>query len=65
MNPDMSDLAIQREITERFAGKYAGMSLSEWRHMIENYTRMARLKAQDDINGGNENDYLMAAEPNY
>jgi type I restriction enzyme R subunit len=62
MDPDMSDMAIQRELTERFAGKYAGMSLNEWRHMVEDYTRCAREAIKNETIGDNNN-LLMAAEP--
>ena len=62
MDPNMSDMAIQRELTERFAGKYAGMSMNEWRHMIENYTVMVRYAIKNNDDNG-EKDYLMAAEP--
>jgi type I restriction enzyme R subunit len=62
MDPDMSDMAIQRELTERFAGKYAGMSLNEWRHMVEDYTRCAREAIKNETISDNNN-LLMAAEP--
>lgn len=62
MDPDMSDMAIQRELTDRFAGKYAGMSLNEWRHMVEDYTRCAREAIKNETIGDNNN-LLMAAEP--
>lgn len=63
MNPSMSDMAIQREVTERFAGKYAGMSLKEWQHMISDYSKWVRLAIENE-NSGDNNNYQMAAEPN-
>ena len=63
MNPNMNDMAIQREVTERFAGKYAGMSLKEWQHMIADYTKWVRLATENE-NSGDNNNYQMAAEPN-
>ena len=63
MNPNMNDMAIQREVTERFAGKYAGMSLKEWQHMISDYSKWVRLAIENE-NSGDNNNYQMAAEPN-
>lgn len=63
MNPNMNDMAIQREVTERFAGKYAGMSLKEWQHMIADYSKWVRLAIENEKSGNNSN-YQMAAEPN-
>ena len=39
---DISDMQIQRLVIERFGSKYAGMSLNDWRHLIEAYTPMVR-----------------------
>ena len=39
---DISDMQIQRLVIERFGSKYAGMSLNDWRHIIEDYTSMIR-----------------------
>ena len=42
MDGDISDMQIQRMVIERFGSKYAGMSLNDWRHIIEAYTLMVR-----------------------
>ena len=42
MDGDISDMQIQRMVIERFGSKYAGMSLNDWRHIIESYTSMVR-----------------------
>ena len=63
MNPNMNDMAIQREVTERFAGKYAGMSFKEWQHMIADYSKWVKLAIENE-NSGDNNNYQMAAEPN-
>jgi hypothetical protein len=47
----------------RFAGKYAGMSLKEWQHMIADYSKWVRLAIENE-NSGDNNNYQMAAEPN-
>lgn len=62
MDPNMSDMAIQREITERFATKYAGMSMNDWRHMIADYSSWVRAAIKNESIGENDG-YPMAAEP--
>ena len=62
MDPNMSDMAIQREITERFATKYAGMNMNDWRHMIADYSSWVRAAIKNESIGENDG-YLMAAEP--
>lgn len=42
MNDGISDFQIQRELTERFGEEYPGMTLNDWRHIIEDYTSMVR-----------------------
>ena len=42
MNNDISDMQIQKEVIDHFGDEYPGMSLNDWRHIIEDYTSMIR-----------------------
>ena len=42
MNNDVSDMQIQKEVIDHFGDEYPGMSLNDWRHIIEDYTSMIR-----------------------
>jgi type I restriction enzyme R subunit len=42
MNNDISDMQIQKEVIDHFGDEYPGMSLNDWRHIIEDYTSMVR-----------------------
>ena len=42
MNREVSDLEIQREVIEHYGERYPGMSLNDWRHIIEDYSSMIR-----------------------
>ena len=42
MNNDISDMEIQKEVINHFGDEYPGMSLNDWRHIIEDYTSMVR-----------------------
>ena len=66
MDPNIDDLAIQREVTERFADRYAPMTINDWRHIIEDYTPMVRetiIKNDSGIAKEIPINYDMAAEP--
>ena len=61
MDADISDGELQREVIETYGGRYAGMSLNDWRHIIEDYTSLVR----DAVNPKAKDismDYLKAAE---
>ena len=61
MDVEVSDMELQREVTELYGERYPGMTLNDWRHIIEAYTSMvreaARPKAKEIPLG-----YPMAAE---
>ena len=61
MDAEVSDMELQREVTELYGERYPGMTLNDWRHIIEAYTSMvreaARPKAKEIPLG-----YPMAAE---
>ena len=66
LDPNVSDMQIQKEVIDRFGEKYPDMSLNDWRHIIEDYTSMVR----EAINRGDCKNateiplhYDMAAEP--
>ena len=42
MNNDVSDMQIQKEVIDHFGDEYPGMSLNDWRHIIEEYTSIVR-----------------------
>ena len=47
MNREISDLSIQEKVIKRFGEKYGGMTLNDWRHIIEEYTPMIRANVKD------------------
>ena len=46
MNNDISDMEIQKEVIDHFGDEYPGMSLNDWRHIIEDYTSIVRIANQ-------------------
>ena len=46
MDNDISDMQIQKEVIDHFGDEYPGMSLNDWRHIIEDYTSMIRFANQ-------------------
>ncbi len=42
MDNDVSDMQIQKEVIDHFGDDYPGMSLNDWRHIIEDYTSIVR-----------------------
>lgn len=42
MDPDVSDLILQREVLGQYGERYPDMSLNDWRHVIADYTFMVR-----------------------
>ena len=42
LDDSTSDLQLQREVIEVFGERYPGMSVNDWRHIIEDYTPMIR-----------------------
>ena len=49
MDREMSDLSIQEEVIKKFGERYGGMTLNDWRHIIEDYTPMIRAKVKDFV----------------
>lgn len=68
MNREISDLSIQEEVIKKFGEKYGGMSLNDWRHIIEEYTPMVRANVKDPVSEEKAKtvpmNYPMAAEDN-
>ena len=66
MNREMSDLSIQEEVIKKFGERYGGMTLNDWRHIIEEYTPMIRANVKDVISEDDDKtiakNYPMAAE---
>lgn len=46
MDNNISDMELQREVIEKYGDRYGGMSLNDWRHIIEEYTPMVRTAAK-------------------
>jgi len=46
MDAEVSDMALQREVTELYGERYPDMTLNDWRHIIEVYTSMIREAAK-------------------
>ena len=46
MDNDISDMEIQKEVIDHFGDEYPGMSLNDWRHIIEDYTSIVRIANQ-------------------
>ena len=47
INQETSDASIQKEVLEVYGERYPDMSLNDWRHIIEDYTPMARKNIKD------------------
>jgi type I restriction enzyme R subunit len=47
MNREISDLSIQEEVIKKFGERYGGMTLNDWRHIIEDYTPMIRANVKN------------------
>ena len=69
MNHEMSDLSIQEEVIKKFGERYGGMTLNDWRHIIEDYTPMIRENAKEVFPEEKAKtipmNYPMAAESHY
>ena len=46
MDAEVSDMELQREVTELYGERYPDMTLNDWRHIIEEYTSMVREAAK-------------------
>ena len=42
MDANISDMVLQREVTELYGCRYPDMGINDWRHIIEAYTPMIR-----------------------
>ena len=42
LDDNTTDLQLQREVIEIFGDRYPGMTMNDWRHIIEDYTPMVR-----------------------
>ena len=40
MDSNISDMVLQREVTELYGCRYPDMGINDWRHIIEAYTPM-------------------------
>jgi type I restriction enzyme R subunit len=49
MDREMSDLSIQEEVIKKFGERYGGMTLNDWRHIIEEYTPMIRANVKEVV----------------
>lgn len=49
MDREMSDLSIQEEVIKKFGERYGGMTVNDWRHIIEEYTPMIRANVKDPV----------------
>ena len=63
MDSDISDGEIQIEVQKAYGERYPGMSLKDWRHVIEAYTAMVREASQSMAKEISIQQYGMAAEP--
>jgi type I restriction enzyme R subunit len=45
MDHGVSDMELQREVIDKYGVRYGGMSVNDWRHIIEAYTPMVRQNA--------------------
>ena len=61
MDSTTPDSDLQYEVIEQFGTRYPDMSLNDWRHIIENYTRMVREAVQAKVISMQQ--YDKAAEP--
>lgn len=63
MDSSVSNGDLQIEVQEKFGERYPGMSLNDWRHIIEAYTPMVREAAKPKAKEISMHQYGMAAEP--
>ena len=42
MDNEVSDLELQREVIDKYGVRYGGMTVNDWRHIIEAYTPLVR-----------------------
>jgi type I restriction enzyme R subunit len=49
MDREMSDLSIQEEVIKKFGERYGGMTLNDWRHIIEAYTPMVSANVKEVV----------------
>lgn len=42
MDGNITDMQIQKEVIAKYGDRYGGMTVNDWRHIIEDYTSMAR-----------------------
>ncbi len=61
MDSTTPDSDLQYEVIEQYGTRYPDMSLNDWRHIIENYTRMVREAVQAKVISMQQ--YDKAAEP--
>ena len=64
MDANISDMELQREVTELYGTRYPDMGLNDWRHIIEAYTPMVRTTIQSKVKEIDLQYYSIAAEPN-
>ncbi len=48
MDATISDGELQREVIDEYGTRYPGMSLNDWRHLIEAYTPMVRTATEQE-----------------
>jgi type I restriction enzyme R subunit len=63
MDANISDMELQREVTELYGTRYPDMGLNDWRHIIEAYTPMVRTTIQSKVKEIDLQYYSIAAEP--
>ena len=61
MDSTIPDSDLQYEVIEQYGTRYPDMSLNDWRHIIENYTRMVREAVEAKVISMQQ--YDKAAEP--
>ena len=61
MDSTTPDSDLQYEVIEQYGTRYPDMSLNDWRHIIENYTRMVREAVEAKVISMQQ--YDKAAEP--
>ena len=61
MDSTTPDSDLQYEVIEQYGTRYPDMSLNDWRHIIENYTKMVREAVQAKVISMQQ--YDKAAEP--
>lgn len=63
LDSSVSNGDLQIEVQEKFGERYPGMSLNDWRHIIEAYTPMVREAVKTKAKEIPMHQYGMAAEP--